>query len=142
MPRYDLITTAIYYYYFMFDSCGWVRNKKNTEWLNNEYFLYRNYKLESILLLTYHFICFLHWTVCNIGSVDLLSDNKCQQQKYKVHQACLNPIAWIPYAPPHLFGIYLVNFGNYLKIRYSLFTVAPHKKFASAHPVSKCLQMS
>ena len=96
VPRYDLITTAIYYYYFMFDSCGWVRNKKNTEWLNNEYFLYRNYKLESIVLLTYHFICFLHWTVCNIGSVDLLSDNKCQQQKYKVHQACLNPIAWIP----------------------------------------------
>ena len=26
---------------------------------------------------------------------------------------------------PHLFGIYLVNFGNFLKIRYSLFTVAP-----------------
>ena len=35
---------------------------------------------------------------------------------------------------PHLLGIYLVNFGNILKIRYSLFTIAPHKKFASAHP--------
>ena len=34
----------------------------------------------------------------------------------------------------HLLGIYLVNFGNFLKICYLLFTVAPHKKFASAHP--------
>ena len=32
-------------------------------------------------------------------------------------------------------GLALVNFENSLKIRYSLFTVAPpHKKFASAHP--------
>ena len=35
---------------------------------------------------------------------------------------------------PHLLGIYLINFGNFSKIRFSLFTVAPHKKFASAHP--------
>ena len=35
---------------------------------------------------------------------------------------------------PHLLGIYLINFGNFLKIRFSLFTIAPHKKFASDHP--------
>ena len=35
---------------------------------------------------------------------------------------------------PNLLEIYLVNFGNFLKIRFSLFTVAPHKKIVSAHP--------
>ena len=34
-----------------------------------------------------------------------------------------------------LLGIYLVNLGNFLKIHFSLFTVAPHKKLGSAHPV-------
>ena len=35
---------------------------------------------------------------------------------------------------PHLLEIYLGK-GEFLKIPFSLFTVAPHKKFASAHPV-------
>ena len=33
----------------------------------------------------------------------------------------------------HLLGIYLVNLWNFWK-KISLFTVAPHKKFASAYP--------
>ena len=34
------------------------------------------------------------------------------------------------------YSVYRVNFWNIWKINFSLFTVAPHKKLASAHPVS------
>ena len=35
---------------------------------------------------------------------------------------------------PLSFGIYLVKFWEFLEIHFSLFTVAPNKKLASAHP--------
>ena len=43
---------------------------------------------------------------------------------------------WAGGVSPYILGIYLLNFlnGNFLKIRFSLFTVAPYKKFASTHP--------
>ena len=42
---------------------------------------------------------------------------------------CLEPQA------PHLFGIYRVKISKFCKISFFLFHPAPHKKFASAHPV-------
>ena len=41
--------------------------------------------------------------------------------------------------PPHLFGIHLVKIpkiSKFSRIFFSLFSRAPHKKFASAHPAS------
>ena len=36
--------------------------------------------------------------------------------------------------PPHVLGIYLVNFGNFWKFIFRYLLSPPHKKFASAHP--------
>ena len=36
--------------------------------------------------------------------------------------------------PPHVLGIYLVNFGNFWKFIFRSLLSPPHKKFASAHP--------
>ena len=43
---------------------------------------------------------------------------------------------------PHVLGIYLVNFGSFWKFIFHYLLLPPHKKFASAHPVSFCVKES